>query len=70
MLDCISNVGPGECQVLKCAHEAAVVCRISKRRTFISRDFGACINRSGTRFAITHAIAGQNVQSILMLGEE
>jgi hypothetical protein len=70
LLDCISNVRPGECQVLKRAYKATVVCRISKRRTFISRYFGTCIHWSGTRFATTHAMAGQNVQSILTLGEE
>jgi hypothetical protein len=57
----ISNVGPGECQVLKGAHEAAVVCRISHRGAGISRDFGTGINRGGAGFAVAHAMASQNI---------
>jgi len=70
LLDGISNVGPGEGQVLKSSHKATVGCGISNRRTIISRSLGAGINRGGARFAGTHAMASQDVQSILVLGEK
>jgi hypothetical protein len=70
LLDGISNVEPGECQVLKSTHEAAVIGGISNRGTISGRDFGAGVNRSGARFAISHAMTSQNVQRILPLREE
>jgi hypothetical protein len=70
LLDGICNVGPGECQVLKSTHEAAVIGGISNRGTISCRYFGAGVNRSGAWFAISHAMASQNVQRILTLREE
>lgn len=70
LLDSIGNVRTGEGQVLKSSHKAAVVSGVNNSRTIISRNLGAGVNRGGAWFAVTHAMASQDVQSILALGEK
>jgi hypothetical protein len=70
LLDGICNVWPGEGQVLESPCEAAVCCRICNRGAIRGRDLGTSVDRGGTRLAITHAIAGDDVQSVLPLREK
>jgi len=73
LLDSICNVRSGECQVsdecqvLKSTGKAAVCSGVSNGRTGISRNFGTCIDRSGTRLAVAHPVASKNVQNVLSL---
>jgi hypothetical protein len=70
LLNGVSNVRPGECEILKGAHKAAVAGGISNRRTGISRYLCTGVNWGGARFAITHAMASKNVQCVLALRED
>jgi hypothetical protein len=67
LLHGVGDVRPCESQVLEGAHKAAVGCGISNSRTNISRDFGTSVDWGGARIAGAHAVALQDVQSILTL---
>jgi hypothetical protein len=82
LLHGVGDVRPCESQVLegahkaavgcgisnsRTAHKAAVGCGISNSRTNISRDFGTSVDWGGARIAGAHAVALQDVQSILTL---
>jgi len=70
LLNCVGDVRPGECEVLKSTYKAAVSGRISHRGSIISSNLGTSVNRCCTWFAITHAMASKNVQGVLPLGQE
>jgi len=67
LLDGVCNVRPGEGQVLKSSHKAAVGCRIINRRADISRHFGTSVDRGRAWFTVAHAMSSENVQSVLTL---
>jgi hypothetical protein len=66
LLDGISNVQTGECEVLQGTREAMILCRIRDWGT-IRRELGTCVNRSRTRFAIRHPSTLKNINHILVL---
>jgi GMP synthase-like glutamine amidotransferase len=67
LLNSIGNVRPCESQVLQGACKAAVGGGVCHGRTIICRDFGTSVNRSGARFAVTHAVPTKDVQNVLPL---
>jgi hypothetical protein len=70
LLDSIGDIWPSEGQVLKSASKTAIGCGICYRRSSFSRDFGTGVNRGGAGITITHAMAANDVQSVLALREE
>jgi len=70
LLNGVSNVQPGESEIVEGTHKAAVAGGISNRWSSISRNLCTGVNRGGARFAITHAMAGKDVQCVLALREE
>jgi hypothetical protein len=66
LLDGISNVQTGECEILLGTHKATVLCRIRDWGT-IRRELGTSVNWSRTWFAISHPDALKNINHILAL---
>jgi hypothetical protein len=69
LLDGISNVRSGECEILQGAQEAMILCHIRDWGT-IRRELGTCVNRSRTQFAIRHPDVLKNINHILALWEK
>ena len=70
LLNGVSNVRPGESEVLEGAHKAAVVGGVSNRRAGISRYLCTSVNWGGAGLAIAHAMASEDVQYVLALRED
>jgi len=61
LLNSIGNIWASKGKILESTSEASKINPIDKGSTFSSRQLGICINRSGTRFAISHTSALQNL---------
>jgi hypothetical protein len=70
LLNSISNVRPGEREVLEGAHQAAVAGGVSNRMAGISRNLCTSVNWGGAGFAIAHAMASEDVHYVLALRED
>jgi len=70
LLNGVSNVRPGESEVLEGAHKAAVVGGVSNRGAGISRYLCTSVNWGGAGLAIAHAMASEDVQYVLALRED
>jgi hypothetical protein len=70
LLDGVSDVGAGECQVLKGPDETPELSRISNRRPESGGDLGLRVHGRRDRLAVHHASALKDVESELALSEE
>ena len=69
LLNGIGDVRPSKSEILEGPHKAAVAGGISHRGASISRYLCTGVNWCGTGFAITHAMASEDVQCVLALRE-
>jgi hypothetical protein len=69
LLNCISDIWPGEGEVLKSPSKTAVLAGIRDRGS-ISRELRVSIHRSAARLAVTHTGSLQNLHHILALREK
>jgi hypothetical protein len=67
LLDCIGDIGTGECQVLESTSQAAIQRGIVKWNTIVGRQFGACIDRGGNGIAVEHFGTVKYLESVLLL---
>jgi hypothetical protein len=72
LLNSVGNVRPSEGKILQGAGETAEVSglRIPQECASGSRQLGISVDRSRGRLAIGHACPVQNIQHVLVLGEE
>ena len=70
LLDGVSDVGPGEREVLECAGEAPVGRRVGDRRAVVLRELRLSVDRRGAGLAVRHASPLQDVDGVLALVEE
>lgn len=70
MLNNISNVRPGEHQVLKGASETPKLCGIRHRRAEVGSELGLKVNNRGATLATYHPCAFKNVMCVEALMQE
>lgn len=67
LVDCIGNLRPRECEILKGASDAAVERSIREWLSITGRCFWLRVDWSGRRFAVGHAGALEDVIGVLLL---
>jgi hypothetical protein len=70
LLDGVSDVGPGEGEVLERAGQALVRRRVGDRRPVVLRELRLGVDRRGARLAVRHVSPLQDVDVVLALVEE
>ena len=70
LLNGVDDVGPKEGEVLECACQAPVRCRVDDRGAIVLRELRLGVNRRGAGLAVGHASPFQNVDGVQTLVQE
>jgi hypothetical protein len=70
LLNGVGDVQPGEGEVLECARQAPVRCRVGDRGHVVLRELRLSVDRHGAGLAVGHASPLQNVDGVLTLVQE